>query len=194
MSQIYGYARPTVSLPEPHAHGDQLAEAGADRIFVERNGAQARRAMRERRRLLDYITPGDTLILLSLEHLGTSFDDMLRCFEILVERGVNVKVLDAGFETAGPDVAAHQALLKLLGGARSALRSEAIKLSLAEARAKGGKPAGKAAILTPEQWPDIKARIDGVPLETVAEELGVSRQTLWTYRRRMTELSKAAAS
>lgn len=185
MARVYGYARPTASLPDPETHAQELAVAGAGTIFVEKNNAQARRAMRERRRLLDQIAPGDTLILLSLDRLGTSFDDVLRCFELLVERGVDIKVLDVGFETAGAFNHAYRDLLKLLVGARSALHSDTIKLNLAIAKAKGGKKAGKPAALTADQWPGIKTRIENASLEEVAKELRVSRQTLWNYRRRM---------
>jgi DNA invertase Pin-like site-specific DNA recombinase len=166
-------------------HARLVAEAGADHIFVEQDNGQARRGMRARRRLLEQIAAGDTLILPSLDKLGTSFEDVLRCLDILVARGVNVKVLDANFETDAATTSAD--LLKLLVEALSALHSETIKLNLLAARAKGGRAAGKPASLTPDQWPSIKAQIEGAPLEKVAGELGVSRQTLWTYRRRMTK-------
>ena len=185
MARVYGYARPTASLPDPQTRAQELASAGAETIFVEKDSAQARRAMRERRRVLNQIGPGDTLILLSLDQLGTNFDDMLRCFEMLVERDVDVKVLDAGLESAGAANRAYRDLLKLLANARSALHSDTIKHNLAVARAKGGPKAGQPAILTDDRWPDIKARIKNTSLEEVARELRVSRQTLWNYRRRM---------
>ncbi|WP_454887797.1 recombinase family protein [Sphingomonas oryzagri] len=185
MARIYGYARPTASIPDPHIHARQLAAAGAETIFLEKNNTQARRALRERRRLLDQITSGDALILPSLDQLGTNFDDVLRCLEMLVDRDVDIKVLDVGFETAGASNRAYRALLKLLAGVRSALHSETIKHNLAVARAKGGQKAGLPAILSDDQWPDIKARIEDTSLKEVAQELNVSRQTLWNYRRRM---------
>ena len=192
MARVYGYTRPTASLPDHRTHAAQLAAAGADRIFVEKDSGQARRGMRERQQLLKQIAPGDTLILPSLDRLGTSLEDVLRCFERLVDRGVEVKIVEPGFESAG--ALGSGPLLKLLVGTVSALHSETIKGSLAAARAAGGKAAGKSPSLTPDQWPDIQARIAKAPLDAVAEELGVSRQTLWTYRRRMTNPDSAAAT
>jgi DNA invertase Pin-like site-specific DNA recombinase len=181
MARVFGYSRPTASLPDPESHERELAKAGAETILVERNGAQARRAMRQRRRLIDEISEGDTLILLSLDRLGTSFEDVLRCFELLVNRGVNLRIVEPGFKTATPRLEAYRELLALLGGARSALHSDAIKL----ARAEGGKSGGTLSTLTPEQWPAIKERLRTEQREAVAIDLGVSRQTLWTYRRKM---------
>jgi DNA invertase Pin-like site-specific DNA recombinase len=180
MARVFGYSRPTVSLPDPEIHARELAEAGAETVLVEKDGAQARRGMRQRRRLIDEIGEGDTLILLSLDRLGTNLEDVLRCLDLLVNRGVNLKIVDPGFETIASRREAYTELLALLAGARSALHSDAIKLGRA-----AGKTGGTPSTLTPEQWPDIRERIRAAPLETVASELGVSRQTLWTYRRRM---------
>lgn len=189
MPRIYGYARPKASAAD--AQAQQLAAAGAETIFVEKTAPQARRALRERRRLFDRIEPGDTLILPSLDRLGTSLEDLLQCFALLLDRGVRIKLLDTGFETS-PD-RAHRDLLKLLTEAHSALRSDAVKIHLAAARAQGGKKAGRPPTLTPEQWPDIEARIKTTSIETVAGELNVSRQTLWTYRRRMEQQASETA-
>jgi DNA invertase Pin-like site-specific DNA recombinase len=185
MPRIYGYARPAVSAGAADPQEQELAAAGAEAIFVEKNTSRGHRGMRERRRLLDRIGPGDTLILKSLDRLGTGLEDLLHCLAMLVDCGVGIKVLDPRFET-GPDQA-HLDLLKILIGAQSALRSDAIKANVAQARAKGGAKPGSPSILAPEQWPDIEARIKATSIERVAKELRVSRQTLWTYRRRMAE-------
>lgn len=193
MVRVYGYARPTASRPDPAALLQELEAAGAEEIFVEKHGATARRGLRERRRLLDRLSTGDTLIVSGLHLLGTTFEDVLNCLEILVDRGVAVRILDAQFATGGQADRAYSDLLKVLSGARSTLRSEAIKANLAAARERGGKAAGKEPTLKPEQWPEIKARISEATLEAVAQELGVHRQTLWTYRRRMKQQEEATA-
>lgn len=192
MARVYGYGRPTASLPDSSVQARHLADVGAEEIFVEKTGSQARRGMRERQRLFKQIAPGDKLILLSLDRLGTNLEDVVRCLDMLVARGVVVDVLNVGFSTR--NAAGSADLLKMLIGTLSALHSETVKLNLASARARGGKAAGKPVSLDPEQWPAVKERIADATLETVAQELGVSRQTLWTYRRRMVALEKAAAS
>jgi DNA invertase Pin-like site-specific DNA recombinase len=192
MAGFFGYARPTTSLPDPRSHVQQLTDAGAKTIFVEKNSVQARRALRERQRLLEQIAPGDTLILTSLAHLGTSAEDLMRCLDILVGRGIRIKIIDADFVIGGKHAQAYRDLLQLLAAARSTLLGETIRQSLASSRAKGGKASGKPFTLKPEQWPDIKTRIDDATLEQVAVELGVSRQTLWSYRRRMSAQTAAS--
>lgn len=183
MARKYGYVRPTALPADAQAQAENLAAAGAETIFIEKSTPQARRGMRERRRLFDQIKPGDTLILQSLDRLGTTLEDILHGLALLAERGVRFEILEPSFETA-PNLA-HLDLLRLLTGAHTALRSETIKLNLAAARAKGGRKAGSPHTLAPEQWPEIQARINATSLTAVAAELKVSRQTLWTYRRRM---------
>lgn len=185
MARVFGYARPSPSQSDTAILTRELADAGAEEIFVETTSARAPRSMRERRNLLRRIKADDTLVVVSLDRLGTTFDDVLRCFTILVDRGVNVSIINAGVETHGPCLQAYQALLGVLKYANSALHSETIKLRLAAARARGGAPAGMKPTLTDEMWPNIKRTIESTPLEVVASDLGVSRQTLWTYRRRM---------
>lgn len=193
MARVFGYARPTTTEPDPKRLADGLLREGAEILFVESQPVQARRGLRARRRLLDQLAPGDRLILPGLDQLGTTFEDLIQTLEMVIQRGVRLQVLDAQFETGGKADKAYRDLLSLLLGARSALRSETIKVNLAAARAKGGKPAGKEPTLKPEQWPEIKARIDATSsLEVVAQEYGVHRQTLWKYRRRMTDAENRA--
>lgn len=192
MARVFGYARPSASGSDTATLTRELLDAGAEKIFIERTTARAPRSMRERRNLLRQIKADDTLVLVSLDRLGTTFDDMLRCFATLVDRGVNVSIIDGGLETHGPCLEAYQSLLAVLKNASSALHSETIKLRLAAARARGGAPAGMKPTLTEDMWPDIRSSIETKPIETVASDLGVSRQTLWTYRRRMTAAENPA--
>jgi DNA invertase Pin-like site-specific DNA recombinase len=191
--RIVGYARPSPGGPDAFARAEILQKAGASPVLVEKSSLQARRALTARSRLLEQIVPGDTLLLTGLEQLGTSFDDVVRVLEKLVGLGVTVKLLDTGAIVGGARAEGHGDLLRLLAGARSALHSETIKLSLAAARAKGGKAGGIESKLDRSQWPSIMKRIDQGKLETVAGELGVSRQTLWNFRRKMTALDKTEA-
>jgi DNA invertase Pin-like site-specific DNA recombinase len=157
-----------------------LAAAGAETILVERSAVP-----RERRRMLAKLAAGDTLILEGLDRLGTSLDDVLHCFTLLIERGVEVHVLDAGFRSGGQKSEGHREILALLGGLRSSLRSEAITAGRKAARDLGGKASGKPSMLGPEHWPDIKTRMETEKREDIAGSLGVHRRTLWAYCRRM---------
>ena len=186
MPTTFGYSRPSASRPDPAEHLRQLTDAGATRCYVDKMTARAPRAMPQRRKMLTAIKAGDALILTTLDRLGTQFDDMVRCFALLVERGVQVRILEPEFTIDASCQQAGRDLLALLRVASTALHSDTIKRNLAAARAAGGKPAGKQPILADDMWPDIQARIQEKTIETVAGELGVSRQTLWTFRRRMT--------
>lgn len=193
MGRTFGYSRPTVGSPDPQDHDRELAQAGASEIYVERHAAGTGRPMLARQRLLRTIAAGDTLILAQLDRLGSNLDDVLSCLDLLIERGVHLRVLNPAFETRSADIEAQRALLRLLAATRSAFRSSLVKAKRAAAREKGGKPGGPPPTLTEDQWPTIRRRLDSELIGAVATDLGVSRQTLWTYRRRMAEQEQIEA-
>lgn len=185
MPKVYGYSRPSTAVTDPDELASELQRAGAEEILVERPSARGPRAVPLRRKLLNQLKTGDTLILGSLDRLGTSFEDVVRCFAALVERGVNITILDSGLELNAQNGRPYAELLAVLKSASSALRSETIKHNLAAARAKGGKPAGVKPLLSDDMWPEIQERLKVDAVETIAKDLGVSRQTFWTFRKRM---------
>ena len=184
MPHVFGYARPTLDIPCPKTHADLLAAAGAEHVFVEETLARAPRSMVARRKMYEQITANDTLIVPSLDRLGFSFDDVVRALNDLITRDINVRILDSGLETKGPYVDAYQNLISILKAASSAFHSEEAKVRIGRARARGGKPAGVKPTLTKDMWPDIRERLKTTKIGDLAEELGVHRQTLWSFRRR----------
>ena len=192
MGRTFGYARPTPTMPDPADHFRELSAAGATEIYVEKKAAAARRGMLERQRLLRDLASGDTLILAQLGHLGTTLEEVMRLLELLMDREVTVRVLASGFDTGSASLPAYRELLGLLIATRSALHSEIVKGRLAATRAKGGKAGGNPTALAEAQWPDIKERLTTAKISDVAEDVGVSRQTLWKFRRKMEALDRAS--
>jgi hypothetical protein len=49
----------------------------------------------------------------------------------------------------------------------------------------GAAAGGPPQRLTPAMWPDIARRLASETTVAIADDLGVRRQTLWSFRRRM---------
>ncbi|WP_242187163.1 recombinase family protein [Sphingomonas sp. CARO-RG-8B-R24-01] len=189
MPRVFGYARPTFTNPDPKTHATQLSEAGAERLFVETTTGRAPRSMKARRELFQELRSKDTLIVPGLDRLGFNIDDILRSLAGLVEKDVNVRLLDAEIETEGSGRDGYRSLLAAIKTASSALHSEQAKVDIARAKARGGNPAGGRAKLTDDMWPDVRARLKTTKVKVLAHELGVARQTLWNFRRRCQRLA-----
>ncbi len=68
---LVGYARVSTRDQHPQAQTDALSAAGCDKVFVDQaSGTLAKRPALEQ--ALDYLRPGDTLVITKLDRLGRS--------------------------------------------------------------------------------------------------------------------------
>jgi DNA invertase Pin-like site-specific DNA recombinase len=98
MSQTIGYARVSAADQNPDLQLDALAAAGCDRVFVEKMSGAAR----ERPQLaaaLEYVRPGDVLVVWKLDRLGRSLRHLLDTVAALEQRDVGFRSLKESIDT-----------------------------------------------------------------------------------------------
>ena len=98
---LIGYARVSTvgQLLERQQHA--LAEAGCLRVFADKlSGKDADRP--ELAACLDYLRPGDTLVVPSLDRLSRSLADLIGIVGTLRRRGVGFKSLHEALDTTTP--------------------------------------------------------------------------------------------
>ncbi len=91
---LIGLARVSTDAQDARLEHDALTEAGCGRIYTEK--VSTRKAAAERHGLaaaLDYLRPGDTLVVWKLDRLGRSVKDVLTIADDLHARGFGVKIL-----------------------------------------------------------------------------------------------------
>lgn len=98
-----GYAR--VSTRHQRESLDQqvafLKKEGCTEVFSEIiSGANAKRP--ELTKLLDYIKPGNTLVITSIDRLGRSLKDLIDIITHLKNRGINFKTIKEQMDTNTP--------------------------------------------------------------------------------------------
>src|SRR5690625_862405 len=93
MSNVVGYARVSTREQNPHAQTQELRDAGASRVFTD-HGESSRTTDRPQwHACLDYLRPGDTLLVRRLDRIAGSEKMAIEAINDLHTRGVNIKSL-----------------------------------------------------------------------------------------------------
>jgi DNA invertase Pin-like site-specific DNA recombinase len=89
-----GYARVPRANSNPSAQLAALKSAGASKTYLERS-ADNKTARPELEKMVRYLRPGDTLVVTSLDRLGSTVDQLTDVLGQVGERGAAFRVLDA---------------------------------------------------------------------------------------------------
>jgi len=128
---------------------------------------------------LEFMRPGDTLVVTRLDRLGRNMREAVNTIADLGQRDMNVKCLDPELDTARPqDRVVINIMLSLAEWERELVIART-KEGVAHARAEG-RVAGPKPKLTPEQVRLVrKAVAGGEAVASVARSFKVSRQTVY---------------
>ena len=178
---LVGYGR--VSTREQNLDRQQsaLTAAGCARCFFDKaTGKNTDRP--ELTKMLDYVRPGDALVVVSLDRLGRSLEDLIGIVGRLKRQGVGFQSLHEKLDTntAGGMFVFHvfAALAEFIRTIIVANTNE----GLAAARARGQR-LGRPAVMTPEKVAYALHLLSepNRSISSIAKLLGVSRSTLYTY-------------
>lgn len=128
---------------------------------------------------LEYMRPGDTLVVTRLDRLGRNLRETVTTIADLAERDINVQVLDPALDTSRPADKVVVNVMASLAEWERELLVERTREGVAHARAQG-RVAGPKPKLTDEQTRQARQLIDGgESIASVARSFNVSRQTLY---------------
>lgn len=178
---LVAYVRVSTQDQNPQLQIDALTEAGCEKIYEEKaSGAQRDRPQLQA--ALDYMRPGDTLVVWKLDRLARSLKQLLETIEVLEERNIGFMSLTENIDTTS---AGGKLLFHLFGALaefeRSLIRERTLA-GLAAARERG-RVGGRPRALSDEDVTKAKAMLRDPELtaKQVAETLGVSVSTLYKY-------------
>jgi len=174
---LVGYARTSTLEQEAGLEAQQreLASLKCERIFAEQTSSVGpRKALDE---ALAFVREGDTFIVTKLDRLARSVLDMWNIIRALEGKGVALRIVNLGIDTATPT---GKLMLNVLGGVAQFEREmmlerqrEGIANAKAEGKYKGRKPTARA------KADDIRAlSADGVSLSEIARRLGVGKASV----------------
>ena len=178
---LIGYARVSTADQTPDLQINALTLAGCSRIFLETaSGADAARV--ELAAALNYIRPGDTLVVWKLDRLARSITKLIGTIEQLNEAGCGFTSLTEAIDTTTPT---GKLVFHIFGALtefeRSIIRERTVA-GLAAAKARGRR-GGRPRALSDQSIGAAKALIkDGsLTIAEIAVQLGVSDATLYKY-------------
>lgn len=176
---VVGYARVSRAEQDPAAQQAELTAAGASRVFVD-HGESSRRADRPQwKACLDYLRPGDTLVVRRLDRIAGTEKMAIETINELHERGVNIKSLtEPDIDTTTPMGRALFGIVAVFAQLRvDTIRDNTLR-GLAHARAQG-RVGGRPTVMTPERTlTAAQMRADGKSLAHIAKVLGVGKSSV----------------
>ena len=181
--QKIGYARVSSKDQNLERQTGALKKEKVFRIFTDTaSGSSTHRPGLDG--ALNYLRPGDQLIVTSMDRLARSLIDLHRLVGDLTARDVSVKFIKEGQTYSLNSTPLAKLMLGLLGSVAEFERA-IIRERQAEgiARAKErGVYKGRAKVLTDEQLAQAREWVgEGVPKAEVARRLGIGRTTLYSY-------------
>lgn len=164
----------------------QLEGVSLDKTFTDKaSGKDVSRPQLQA--ALEYLREGDTLHIHSMDRLARNVDDLRGIVKGLTGRGVVVRFHKEGLTFTGEDSPMSNLLLSMLGAVAEferALIRERQREGIAIAKSKGAYKGRKKA-LTEAQVGELKAKasLPGQSKTALAQEYGISRETLYQYIR-----------
>jgi DNA invertase Pin-like site-specific DNA recombinase len=136
--------------------------------------------------MLAFVRAGDTVTVHSMDRLARNLDDLRRTVRTLTGKGVRVEFVKENLTFTGEDSPMATLLLSVMGAFAEferALILERQREGIAAAKQRGAYTGRKPA-LTPEQAHQLRERAAaGEPKSALAKELGISRETIYSYLR-----------
>lgn len=178
---LVGYARVSTRDQRLARQFAALEAAGCIRVFADKkSGKDVGRE--ELRRALDYLRPGDILVVASLDRLGRSLKDLITIVAGLRDRGIGFRSLKEAIDTTTPGGRLVFHVFAALAEFIRELIVEGTNEGLAAARARGQR-LGRPPAMTPEQARHARALLaqPDATVSSIARLLGVSRSTLYKY-------------
>ena len=174
--KVIGYAR--VSADDQNAHGqvDGLQRAGASEVVVEQASGVSERPLLDG--LAAGLVAGDALMVMEVSRLGRTVFEVLLLADRLRERGVHLRILNLGIDTATPAGGLVLTVMAGLAKFERDLLRERQRRGIDAARARG-KHLGRPALLgASHAETSIRRLRAGETLAAIAHEWRVSERTL----------------
>lgn len=178
---LVGYARVSTQDQTLTLQQDALLKAGCERIFTDTaSGARVQRTGLED--ALDFVRPGDTLVVWRLDRLGRSLKHLIEIVSTIQARGIGFRSLTENIDTtsSGGKLVFH--VFGALAEFERDLVRERTQAGLAAARARG-RQGGRPRVLDPRKVEMARSLYSDKSnsIEDICKALRISRSTLYRY-------------
>ena len=175
---MVGYARTSTVEQQAglEAQGRDLKAAGVEKLFSEQTSALGpRRALEQ---AIDFAREGDAIVVTKLDRLARSVADLVRIVERLTEKGVALRILAMGVDTATPTGKLVLNVLGAIGQFEREVMLERQREGVAKAKAEG-KYRGRAPTARAKASEIVRLANEGMKREEIAKRLGVGVASIY---------------
>jgi DNA invertase Pin-like site-specific DNA recombinase len=173
---LIGYARVSTDQQSTDIQVANLKEAGCQVIRKEKVSGRSRDGRTELQTIIDFIRPGDTLVVLKLDRLGRSTRDVLNLVHELEQRGAHLRILEPDISTSGPMGRMVLTVLGMVAEMEVGFIRERQRTGIEAAKARG---AYKGRPVTLDHERIIKLHKQGVGATDIARQMGCSRGAIY---------------
>jgi DNA invertase Pin-like site-specific DNA recombinase len=176
---LIGYARISTKEQRIDLQLDNLAKAGAEKIFQDVGISGSVTSRPGLNAALDYLRPGDSLVVFKLDRLGRRTVPLLQLLADLEQRGVGFISTTEGLDTSTPVGRLVASLLASLATMEREVLIERTKHGIAAARARG-RVGGRPRAMSDSQTELARFMFKrGQSVVEIAAELGCGRSTVY---------------
>lgn len=186
MTQTYGYARVSTTEQDLGIQIAALKAAGCTVVRSEKVSGTSTKGRHELDTVLDFLNPGDTLVVTRIDRLARSMRDLQNIVGRLKDKNVTLRATEQPVDTS---TAAGKAFFDMLGvfaEFETNLRKERQAEGIEAAKAKGDVYKGRKPSIDAAKVRQLHT--DGVNPTEIAHTLGIGRASVY----RLIEASKAA--
>jgi len=176
MSPTYGYARVSSIDQDLSIQKAALKAAGCTVIRAEKASGTSRKGRSELETLMDFLRPGDTLVVTRIDRLARSLRDLQNLVHDLQERGVHLKATEQPIDTSTPAGKAFLGMLGVFAEFETNLRRERQMEGINAAKERGVYKGRKASIDPAEVR---RLQQEGLGATEIAERLGIGRASVY---------------
>ena len=173
---LIGYGRVSTFDQDTSIQEAKLREAGCTIIRTETASGRSRDGRDELASIVDFIRPGDTLVVLKLDRLGRSTRDVLNLVHELEQRGASLKVLEPAIDTGGPMGRMVLTVLGMVAEMELGFIRDRQRAGIEAAKAKGiykGRP------VTFDRAKIVALRKEGLGATEIARAVGCKRGNVY---------------
>ena len=183
-----GYTRVSTASQDAQLQLDALVDSGVQKRDVFSDVTSGSRTAIERpgmKRLMDYIEPGDTVVVWRIDRLGRSLIDVLNTVNLLRDKGVKIRSLSDGIDPETTSGRLMLGMLATLAEYERELITERVNAGIAAAKQNGtrfGRPPVDPAVIAEKLDIAQGAREKGRTAAEAASLVGWSRATLYRHQ------------
>ena len=172
----YGYARISTSDQDLEIQKNALLSAGCKVVREEKVSGTSLKGRSELRTLLEFLRPGDELVVTRIDRLARSMRDLQNIVHDLTEKGVHLSATDQSVNTNTPEGKCFLDMLGVFAEFETRLRHERQMEGIKKAKEKGVYKGRKPSV-------DIQKvkelRDSGLGASAIAKELGIGRASVY---------------